>query len=322
MFNGKIGLAAMAFVCGTLCPLYSTPSSRLAAPYEQAPPPQGLEGRDLGRWLADRALIYHHHHFKYSKYPDLENPRTFTEKIHYKMLYDRRPILTVFADKIRVRDYVAERVGEKYLTTIYQVAQTPEEINWLKLPARYFVKTNHGSSMNILVEWDTVSYNDLYIKNVKGLLNRWLHTDYSDFCGEWCYRDIPKRLVYAEEDLGALDERPIDWKFHVFDGKVYCFMVHRNQRCNFYDRDLNLLNVSQHQENFSDLMVFPDNMEEMLFVAERLAEGMDFVRVDLYNIDGRIVFGELTNYPHAGLVPFNPPEFDRLLGDQWKLASP
>ena len=288
-------------------------------PYEQAPPPDYLEGQTLGRWLADRALVYHHHHFKYGKYPNLENPSTFTEKIHYRMLYDRREILTLFADKIRVRDYVADRVGEKYLTKIYQIAKSPDEIDWSSLPERYFVKTNHGSSMNILV--DASVYGENFIKIAKSLLHRWLHTDYSDFCGEWCYRDIPERFVYVEEDLGSRDKRVIDWKFHVFDGKVYCFTVHKERRSNFYDRNLNLLNVEQLQENFYDPIIFPDNMEEMFFVAERLAQGMDYVRVDLYNIEGRIVFGEMTNYPNAGLVPFDPPEFDQKLGDQWHLRE-
>ena len=323
MFNIKTGSLFIAFVCLAFAPFHicsdNEPSMKQAPPYVQAPPPEGLEGVGLRRWLADRALVYHHHYFKYSKYPDLENPTTFTEKIHYRMLYDRRPILTLFADKIRVRDYVAERVGEKYLTKICQITQNPEEIDWQSLPGRYFLKTNHGSSMNIFVEWNTIAYVPQYIESVQGILRRWLHTDYSNFCGEWCYREIPQRFVYVEEYLGKGEERPTDWKFHVFDGKVYCFMVQKDRRCNFYDRNLNLLNVRQLQENFSDPMMFPDNMEEMFSVAERLAEGIDYVRVDLYNIDGLVVFGELTNYPHAGLVPFDPPEFDRELGDQWRL---
>ncbi len=293
--------------------------SRAAPSFEDAPPPEGLGEKELGRWLADRALIYHHHRFKYGKYPNLEKPRTFTEKIHYRMLYDRRPILTLFADKILVRDYVRARVGEKYLTTIYQIAKSPEEIDWSSLPERYFAKTNHGSSMNIFM--DPFARSEKAIETMKGILRRWLNTDYSDYCGEWCYRNIPEKVVYVEEDLGSPDKRPIDWKFHLFDGKVYCFSVHKDRRSNFYDRNLRLLNVKQLQENFSETLIFPDNMEEMFFVAERLAEGMDYVRVDLYNIDGRIVFGELTNYPHAGLAPFDPPEFDDELGAQWKLIG-
>jgi len=320
MLKGKIGPAGTAFIYLCFAPLHSLPSSNPSSFQEQSSPPEGLDEKSLGRWMADRALIYHHHRYKYGKYPNLENPGTFTEKVHYRMLYDRRPILTLFADKIRVRDYVASRVGKKYLTTIYQIAETPEKIDWLSLPSRYFVKTNHGSTMNILMEWDTFAYESHNLGTVKELLRRWLHTDYSNFCGEWCYRDIPRRFVYAEEDLGTADERPIDWKFHVFDGKIYCFMVHKNRRCNFYDRNLNLLDVRQLQENFSDPMIFPDNMEEMFSVVERLAEGMDYVRVDLYNVHGRIVFGELTNYPHAGLVPFDPPEFDKKLGEMWNLA--
>ena len=320
IFSRRIRLTIIAFATAALSPLdicgENKPSPE-APPYEKILPPQGLEGELLGRWFADRALVCHHHHFKYGKYPDFENRTTFTEKVQYRMLYDRRPILTLFADKIKVRDYVAARVGEKYLTKIYQISSTPEEIDWQSLPPSYFAKTNHGSSMNIFVEWNGSEYPPNYIKNVKRILSQWLRTDYSDFCGEWCYREIP-RLVYVEEDLGKENQRPIDWKFHLFDGKIYCFMVHKDTRCNFYDRNLQLLPVKQLQENFSEPFVFPENMEEMFDVVERLAEGIDFVRVDLYNINGRIVFGELTNYPHAGLVPFDPPEFDKQLGDQWK----
>lgn len=168
---------------------------------------------------------------------------------------------------------------------------------------------------------DTTIYGSDTIQIIKAMLRRWLDTDYSDLCGEWCYREIPQKFVYIEEDLGSVGGRPIDWKFHVFDGKVYCFMIHKDRRCNFYDRNLNLLPVKQHQENFEERMIFPDNLEEMFYVAEKLAEGIDYVRVDLYNINGRIVFGELTNYPHAGLSPFEPPEFDKELGAQWNLFN-
>ena len=272
-------------------------------------------------WLSDCKIICKRYRDTFGEYPNLANPVTFSEKIAYKELYDRRPVLTQIADKIKVRNYVKSRIGAEYLQEIYQVAKTPEGIDWDHLPTEFVIKTNHGSGWNIIVH----DKNTLDLKKTKSQMREWLNKNYYDQFREWCYKHIP-RLVFVEklmvDDQGKI---PTDWKFFVFSGRAVYLQVNidrfENNKCNIYDRNLQKVNVRYHWENFSTDVVFPPNIEEMFVLAERLGEGLDFVRVDLYNLNGRIFFGEMTNYPLAGLAHFTPHEFDKQLGDCWTVPA-
>jgi hypothetical protein len=295
---------------------YSEGDNGLAAPHSTS------NSDSMDEWLSDREIICRRFQSVFGEYPNLKNPTTFSEKIIYKELYDRRPILTQVADKIKVRDYVKSRIGSNYLTEVYQIAQTPEEINWDRLPPSFVVKTNHGSGWNIFAH----DKNKLDIKATVSLLSTWINTNYYDHSREWCYKNIP-RLVFVEEmlqdDQGKI---PTDWKFFVFSGKARFLQVNinrfENNQCNFYDRNLDQLKVRYlSRDNFLSDLVFPSNIDEMFDLAERLGEGFDFIRVDLYNVNGRIIFGELTNYPFAGIVPFEPREFDKQFGEYWTLPK-
>lgn len=272
-------------------------------------------------WLYDCEVICSRYRSVFGEYPNLKNPSSFSEKIAYKELYDRRAILTQIADKIKVRDYVESRIGSKYLQDIYQIAATPEEIDWDRLPSKFIIKTNHGSGWNIIVTNKSM----LDLNKTESQLRKWLNTNYYDQFREWCYKHIP-RVVFVEKLL--LDDQgkiPTDWKFFVFSGHAMFVQVNinrfENNQCNIYDRNLQKVDVRYHWENFSADIAFPPNIEEMFMLAERLGKGLDFVRVDLYNVNGRIVFGEMTNYPLAGLARFTPQEFDKQLGDCWTLPE-
>lgn len=272
-------------------------------------------------WLSDCKLIFKRHRSVFGKYPNLLNPKTFNEKIAYKQLFDRRPVLTGIADKLEVRKFVEVRIGSKYLQEIYQVATTPEEIDWDSLPAKFVIKTNHGSGWNIIVH----DKSTLDLKKTISQLQEWLSTNYYDQFREWSYKDIP-RFVFIEKMM--LDDRgkiPTDWKFHVFSGQAMYLQVNinrfENNQCNIYDRSLNKMNVRYNCDNFSADVDFPPNIEEMFILAGQLGEGLDYVRVDLYNLNGRIYFGELTNYPLAGLARFAPHEFDEEMGKCWTVPA-
>jgi hypothetical protein len=272
-------------------------------------------------WLYDRSLIRRRYRDAFGKYPDLKAPKTFSEKIIYKRLYDRRPILTQVTDKILMRDYVQARVDSKYLSEIYQIANSPEEIDWPNLPSSFVLKTNHGCKWNIFVP----DKEQIDRAAVTRRLSSWLDTNYYRHTREWAYRNIPP-LVFAEEMLDGENGRaPFDWKFFCFLGKPLYVQVDFDRfgrhRRNLYDRHLVRLNVKYARERSLVDPVFPSNMSEMFELANRLAQDFDFIRVDLYNINGRIVVGELTNYPEAGLAPFEPDAVDRELGDQWELRS-
>lgn len=254
----------------------------------------------------------------FGRWPRLLRPRTFNEWIIRRMLFDRNPRLTMFADKCEVRQYVRERVGDKYLTQLYLVAESPEQIDFDRLPDRFVVKTTHGCGWNILVE-NKEKVDDQQIKHQCA---QWLQQNYYDLGREWCYKNIRPRIL-VEEYLGNdRGEPPYDFKFFCFGGIARLVQVDvgrfGNHQRDFYDMDWNRLPVKKgYCDNLPVPLPVPDSLEEMVRVAQALAQGTDFVRVDLYNVNGRVYFGELTNYPGGGSTDFEPEEYAVLFGSYW-----
>jgi TupA-like ATPgrasp len=272
------------------------------------------------RRFQEREIVVRNFQKKFGRPPDLKNPTTFNEKVTYKILYDRRPILTRLSDKLQARHYVAERIGPKHLTELYQVCQLPGEIDWQKLPRRFVIKMNHGSGMNIfVVDKARVDLNSIALR-----LKTWLATNFYHRWLEWAYRDIRPAILIEEmltEETGAM---AVDWKFYTFDGRAEFLQVNLDRfgqaTRNDYDRRLNRLHFrGTHHPNSPTDPTFPHNIDLMFSLADKLGSGLDFVRVDMYNLNGRIVFGEFTCYPGAGQDPFYPPEFDELYGSKWRV---
>jgi hypothetical protein len=284
--------------------------------------PPRIRRLDIFRRPYERAVIVRNFERAFGRPPDLKAPTTFSEKIIYKMMFDRRPILTRITDKLRAREYVAERIGARYLTELYQVCRSPAEIDWHGLPRRFVIKATHGTAMNIFVRDKSA----IDVPTVSARLETWLAQNLYHCYREWAYRDIPPAILIEEmliEDSGAL---AANWKFFTFDGRAEFLRVdldwHGRPAINNYDRDLTRLHLrGRYQPNAITDPKFPANIELMFSLADRLGSGLDFVRVDLYNVNGRIVFGELTNYPAAGLDPFYPAEFDAVFGSKWRVPA-
>jgi len=272
----------------------------------------------LARQLYERAALAARYERVFGRPPNLRNPVTFNEKTVFKILFDRLPILTRLADKLQARDYVAERIGAGYLTELYQVCQSAAEIDWDRLPNRFALKTNHGNAMNVLVADKT----KVDVAQVSRRLDAWLATNPYDYSQEWCYRNI-RPAILVEELLTDKDRvTPIDWKFFTYDGRAQFVQVDidrfTGQKRNYYDRRLRRQPFRGRNPNAPDDPKFPDNIDVMFSLSDRLGAGLDFIRVDMYNLGGRIVFGEFTNYAAGGLEPFDPPEFDEVYGAKWR----
>ena len=272
------------------------------------------------RRFQERETVVRNFQKKFGRPPNLSNPATFNEKVTYKILYDRRPILTRLADKLQARDYVAERIGPGHLTELYQVCRLPGEIDWQKLPQRFVIKMNHGCGMNIFV----TDKSRISVSSITSRLDSWRATNFYHVCLEWAYRDIQPRIFIEEmltEESGAM---AADWKFYTFDGRAEFLQVNLDRfgqaTRNDYDRHLNRLNFrGPYHPNSPTDPAFPHNIDAMFLLADKLGSGLDFVRVDMYNLNGRIVVGEFTSYPGAGRDPFDPPEFDELYGSKWRV---
>ena len=251
---------------------------------------------------------------------DFNNLQTFTEKLQWLKIYDATPLKSRLADKYLVRNWVAEKIGEEYLIPLLGVWDNFNEINLDDLPAQFVLKCNHGSGMNIIVR-DKKSFD---MQRAREKLNAWLAFDYAAASFELHYTRINRKIIaekfMANGDLPDL----IDYKFLCFNGKiVYCqYLTDRSNelRLNYLDENWNVTNVerSDHPENIPP----PKNFELMKKLAAKLAQGFAFVRVDFYEVDGKIYFGEMTFTPGAGNFYYKSEGTDEYLGSLLKLPAP
>lgn len=248
---------------------------------------------------------------------DWDNLQTYTEKMQYEKLYHLYPEKTRYSDKIAVRDYIRDRIGEEYLIPIYGVWNKFSDIDFDSLPQSFVLKTNHGSGTVWVID-DKDSINKKYLD---GVITRWLKYKFQYKHFEMHYEGIiPK--IYAEEKL-AFSNGVEDYKFLCFDGvPKYCwvdFNRYTNHKRNIYDLNWNLQDWNQYNENTDIEIEKPKNFDLMIELATKLAQGFAHVRVDLYNIDGKIYFGEMTFTNGAGLKVIKPAKGDAILGSLWHL---
>jgi len=272
--------------------------------------------------LYDRAFLSRRYHREFGRWPNLRHPKTFNEKVIFKILNDRRPLLTQLADKVMVRDYVAKRIGPELLSEVYQICGAVDQIQWDRLPQDFAIKMNHGSKMNIMVYEKT----RLDVVDTTSKLQIWLNRNFYHHLREWCYRDIRPLIMFEELLHKVPGQRPVEWKFYVFNGHASYLEASSgpdgDRKKTLYDRSMRRVNGRWIRfPAATEDPVVPGNLTMMMSIAEELAGDLDFVRVDLYNVEGRIVFGELTNYPSAGLLPTVPPEFDEVMGREWRCPS-
>ena len=261
-------------------------------------------------------------------------PVTFNDKVRQRLLKDRRPLLTTFADKVAVREYVRAKVGGEILTELLLVTQDPNAVQETVLPREFALKASHGSGGCVLVtecappenqlppspvSWFriAVSPDRLDWDRLRRICRELLGIRYQPRL-EWAYRNVPPRIL-VEELLLEDGSLPNDYKFFVFQGRVRLVQVDidrygRHFR-NLYSREWEIVPVETRHARGPEVEK-PHFLDEMVSIAERLGEDMDFVRVDLYALGDRILFGELTNYPAAGNW-FTPAFFDYDLGAWW-----
>jgi hypothetical protein len=274
---------------------------------------------------------------------DGDVPRTFNEKVHHRMAFDRRPLLTTLADKLAVRRWVAERVGSHRLTEVYASGHRVEDVDWHGLPDEFVCKATHACGGSVIA-WDgapldarlptddrEVGWRRFHVRpdhvdrrRLAAIANDWLSRRYGG--PEWVYRDIRPGLLVEELLTDPAGDIPGDHRFLTFGGTVRAIIVEsdvtRDHRRDVFDRNWRPVPVviggipRSHEPPPR-----PDALDELLGVAERLGRGIDFVRVDLYALPDRIVVGELTTSPNAGAAHFDPPAFDAALGACWTLRT-
>lgn len=273
--------------------------------------------------LDDKDFICGMYKICFGRKIDLENPKTFNEKLQWLKLYDRRPIYTTMVDKIAVKEYVSSRIGTSFLAKEIGQWEKFEDIDFSKLPSQFVLKTNHGSG-GVFVCKDKDSFDP---STISESFTKALKENYYYHCREWPYKNV-KPMVFAEELLKDPhnDVLPV-YKFFCFGGEPYIAQIiqndkHPNESIDYVDMSYTRLKIKQNFPNSKSLLPKPDNWEDMKAICRKLTSGIPFVRCDLYSIEGKIFFSEFTFYSDAGFQRFHPAKWDKILGDKIILPTP
>ncbi|MBP2068986.1 ATP-grasp fold amidoligase family protein [Anaerococcus nagyae] len=265
----------------------------------------------LGDSLDDRSYLKRLFKLKMGKRLDLSNPETFNAKLQWLKLYDRNPEYTTIVDKYKVREYISEKIGEEYLIPLIGEWDDPDNIDFDSLPNQFVLKCNHNSGKVYICK----NKKDFDISKAKKELRKDLTVDYYLPGREWPYKNVPRKVI-CEEYLG---DNPKDYKFFCFNGKVHYVLVcsdrFNNLKETFFDRNWNVAPFKRPNIEIDNKINKPINFEKMIELSEFLSKDIPFLRVDFYEVENKIYFGELTFFPASGFSGFEPNEWDYKLGD-------
>lgn len=270
----------------------------------------------------ERLYLKIRYYLEMGKTMDLDNPKTMNEKLQWLKLYNRKPEYTQMVDKVLAKDYVAKKVGEKYIIPTLGVWNHFNEIDFDKLPDQFVLKTNHsGGGDGVVICKDKSTFDK---EKAEKKLEYSLRQDISKSLVEWPYRSI-KRKILAEMYLG---DNPIDYKFYCFDGDADVVMMCTERETGhpkfyFFDKDWNLRRLNKRGKEAPEGFTLPkpEGMDEMFSIASKLSEGLPYARIDLYNIEGKIYFGEITFFPSSGFEVNRLYESDLYFGNKIKLPQ-
>ena len=247
---------------------------------------------------------------------NLESPKTFNEKLQWLKLYDRKPEYTMYADKYAVREHIKNLIGEKYLIPLIGVYDRVEDIDWDRLPNRFVLKCTHGSSCNIICD----DKSRLDITSSKKKLKKWMNRNWYWYGREWPYKNVKPRIICEKYIVDEFENGLRDYKIFCFNGNPKIIQVISERKGSQYcvdHFDLNWEKIQiprkNHQGNKQEIGK-PVQLKKMIDIAKILSKGMPFVRIDLYNTQSQILFGEITFYPVSGFMDFEDKKHDNLLG--------
>lgn len=268
--------------------------------------------------LSDERYLKLKYKSVFGKDLNLDDPQTFNEKLQWLKLHNRKPEYTIMVDKYKVRQYIADTIGEQYLIPLLGVWDDPDEIDFDSLPSKFVLKCNHNSGTGMCICKDK---SKLDIPKVKRELRKGLKENYYLKYREWPYKDVPRRIIAEEYMSDGVNEELNDYKMMCFNSKVKATFVCSNRfskeglNITIYDTNWQRLPFGLHDPVSKTEIKRPKSYEEMVSLAERLSESIPFVRVDFYEVKGRPYFGELTFFHESGFEEFSPEQWDGTLGE-------
>ncbi len=269
--------------------------------------------------MKDSEFVRRKFELKMKKKLDLDFPATFNEKLQWLKLYNQNTLYTALVDKIAVKEYISSEIGQQYIIPTLGVWNSAVEIDFSSLPDKFVLKCNHNSSVGLCICRDK---NNLDIKNAIRKLTKGLKQNYYLSEREWPYKNIPRKILaeqYLENsEVGGLT----DYKIHCFNGVPKFILVCKDRFAptglteDFFTTEWEHMPVKRPNiPNATTPILKPEKLDEMLSLAEKISKDIPFLRVDLYYVDGKIYFSELTFFPASGFAPFEPEEWDKTFGD-------
>lgn len=249
---------------------------------------------------------------------NLDKPITYNEKLNWLKIYNHKAIYTTMVDKYAVKEYVANIVGSEYIIPTLGVWSRFEDIDFSKLPDSFVLKTTHdGGSLGVVVCKNKATFDK---DKARQMLNASLHTNV--YQGEWPYKDVPRRIIAEQYMHDTATDELRDYKFFCFDGEVKALFIATDRgredtevKFDFYDENFCHLPFKQGHPHQIKPIEKPYNFELMKKLAAQISKGEKHMRVDLYEINGRVYFGEITFFHFGGIVPFEPEEWDYKFGE-------
>lgn len=255
---------------------------------------------------------------------DLENPKTFNEKLQWLKLYNRNPLYTALVDKYEVKDYVKQKIGEEYIIKTLGIWENFDDIDFDSLPNRFVLKCTHDSGGLVICK----DKSQLDKKKAKKKIQESLKRNFYFQSREWPYKNVKPRIIAEEYMEDSKTKELRDYKFFCFGGEVKALFIATERqkegtdvKFDFFDADFKHLPFKQGHENAPKIPEKPVCFDKMKQLAGILSNDLPYVRVDFYEVDGKIYFGEMTFYHFGGFMPFVPEEWDYTFGSWLKLPE-
>lgn len=275
---------------------------------------QTLGQRGFFNWMSDDMYLKLIYRCRYGEKLNLDNPQKFNEKLQWLKINNRRPEYTLMVDKYEAKKYVAGIIGEEYIIPTLGVWDKFEDINFDELPEQFIIKPTHDSGGYAICK-DKKSFD---IKSAGKKLKRSLKTRYFYNAREWPYKNVKPRIIAEELMIDQAYPRLRDYKFFCFNGEVKVMYVTSDRdvdmRLDFFDKEFNHMPFGCGYKQSDKTIEKPEHFEKMVELAEKISQGIPHARVDFYNINGKIYFGEITFFHWSGMVPIEPVEWEYKLG--------
>lgn len=277
----------------------------------------------LFKYAGDKVYLKKRYKEELGEKLNLRNPSTFNEKLQWLKLYDHNPLYTQLVDKYQIRNYVAEKLGEKYLIPLLGVWEDPKDIDFESLPNQFVLKCNHNSGKGMCICRDKSTLDYTAVRNE---LSKGLKEDFYLTSREWPYKNVPRKIIceqYMTEGAGT--EGLTDYKFFCFNGEAKIMYISndfcKEPRTDFFDMDFNHLPIRIVDPPADIVPEKPKPFEEMKRMAEILSKDIPHVRVDFYLVQGKVYVGEMTFYHSAGFARIKPKEWNLRMGSWIKLPD-